>query len=66
MTRTVTVTGYIFYHMNKTLQTNKKTRKINLFNATPKAFKDERQKLPSVINIRKENRLYSLNSNTQR
>ena len=61
-----TVTGDRFHHTCQILQTNKKTRKINLFNATPKAFKDDRQKLPSVINIRKENRLYSLNSNTQR
>jgi len=30
------VTGYIFYHISKILQTNKKTRKINLFNAIPK------------------------------
>jgi len=35
-----TVTGYIFYHTSKILQTNKKTRKINLFNAIPKTFED--------------------------
>ena len=35
-----TVTGYIFYHTSKILQTNKKTRKINLFNAVPNTFKD--------------------------
>jgi len=36
-----TVTGYIFYHTSKILQTNKKTRKkINLFEAIPKTFKD--------------------------
>jgi len=35
-----TVTGYIFYHTSKILQTNKKTRKINLFDAIPKTFKD--------------------------
>jgi len=28
-----TVTGYIFYHTSKISQTNKKTTKINLFNA---------------------------------
>jgi len=39
-TRTVTVTGYIFYHMNKTLQTNKKTRKIDFFQWCSKKFKD--------------------------
>jgi len=31
-----TVTGYIFYHRSKMLQTNEKTRKVNLFNAIPK------------------------------
>jgi len=35
-----TVAGYIFYHSSKILQTNKKTRKINLFNAIAKTFKD--------------------------
>ena len=35
-----TVTGYIFYHTSKILQTNKKTRKINIFNAIAKTFKD--------------------------
>jgi len=35
-----TATGYIFYQTSKILQTNKKTRKINLFNAIPKTFKD--------------------------
>jgi len=33
-----TVTGYIFYHTSKISQTNKKTRKINLFGAIPKTF----------------------------
>ena len=35
-----TVTGYIFYHTSKILQTNKKTRKIDLFSAIPKTYKD--------------------------
>jgi len=35
-----TVTGYVFYHTNKILQTNKKTGKINPFNTVPKTFKD--------------------------
>jgi len=35
-----TVTGYIFYHTSKILQTNKKTIKISLFNAIAKTFKD--------------------------
>jgi len=35
-----TVTKYIFYHTNKILQKKKKTRKIKLFNAVPKKFKD--------------------------
>ena len=34
-----TVTGYIFYHTSKILQANKKTKKINIFNAIPKTFK---------------------------
>jgi len=35
-----TVNGYIFYHTSKILQTNKKTRKISIFNAIPKTFKE--------------------------
>jgi len=35
-----TVTGYIFYHTSKISQTDKKTRKINLFNVIPKTFKN--------------------------
>ena len=30
----------IVYHTSKILQANKKTRKINVFNAIPKTFKD--------------------------
>ena len=34
------VTGYVFYHTSKMSETNRKTRKINLFNAIPKTSKD--------------------------
>jgi len=34
------VTGYVFYHTSKMLETNRKTRKINLVNAIPKTSKD--------------------------
>jgi len=30
-----TVTGHVFYHTSKLLQTKKKTRQINTFNAIP-------------------------------